>query len=66
MGGGVILNKFILKTCEINVLRFEPKLNISSFVIAALITIVFTIIVNIATYFELKKINMTESLKSVE
>lgn len=64
--GGVILNAFILKTCEINVLRFEAKLNVSAFVIAALITTVFTIIVNIATYFSLKKIDMIESLKSVE
>ncbi len=66
MFGGVILNAFILKTCEINVLRFEAKYNWYAFIIAALITIVFTIIVNIATYFALKKINMIESLKSVE
>ena len=66
MVGGIILNSFILKTCEINVLRFEAKLNWYSFVIAALITIVFTIIVNIATYYALKKIDMIESLKSVE
>ena len=66
MFGGIVLNTFVLKTCEINVLRFEPKLNVSAFVIAILITVAFKIIVNIFTYFALKKIDMIESLKSVE
>ena len=66
MFGGIVLNTFVLKTCEINVLRFVPELNISSFVIAILITVAFKIIVNIFTYFALKKIDMIESLKSVE
>lgn len=66
MLGGIILNIFILKTCEINILRFEQVLKPYAFIVSALITIAFTIIINIATYFTLKKINMIESLKSVE
>lgn len=66
MIGGIILNIFILKTCEINILRFEQELKPYAFIVSALITIGFTIIINIATYFALKKINMIESLKSVE
>lgn len=66
MIGGIILNIFILKTCEINILRFEQELKPYAFIVSALITIGFTIIINIATYFTLKKINMIESLKSVE
>ena len=37
-----------------------------SFIYSILITVGFSIIVNIATYFSLKKIDMIESLKSVE
>ena len=63
---GYFLDFFILETCEINMLRFRKFVAPLSFVFAALITILFTIIVNIVTYFALKKINMIESLKNVE
>ena len=63
---GYFLDFFILETCEINMLRFRKFVAPLSFVFAALITILFTIIVNIVTYFALKKINMIERLKSVE
>ena len=63
---GYFLDFFILETCEINMLRFRKFVAPLSFVFAALITILFTIIVNIVTYFALKKINMIEILKSVE
>ncbi len=63
---GYFLDFFILETCEINMLRFRKFVAPLSFVFAALITILFTIIVNIVTYFALKKIDMIESLKNVE
>ena len=47
-------------------LRFTKTVAPISYVYAAGITEIFTIIVNIATYFSLKKINMIESLKSIE
>ena len=64
--GGYFLNYYLIGTCEINILRFSKIVNPISFVYATLITIVFTLIVNIFTYFALKKIDMIESLKSVE
>ena len=64
--GGFFLTNFIISTCEIEVLRFPRTIGMMSYVYSALITIVFTIIVNFATYFVLKKIDMIESLKSVE
>ena len=64
--GGYFLNYFIIGTCEINMLRFSKIINPLSYVYSILITIGFTLIVNIATYFALKKIDMIESLKSVE
>lgn len=64
--GGYFLNAFILKTCEINMLRFKPTIEPISYIYAIALTAGFSIIVNIATYFALKKIDMIESLKSVE
>lgn len=64
--GGYCLNYFIIGTCEINVLRFAKIVRPISYLYAIIITIIFTVIVNIATYFALKKINMIDSLKSVE
>lgn len=66
LAGGYCLNYFIIGTCEINVLRFAKIIRPISYLYAIIITIIFTVIVNIATYFALKKINMIESLKSVE
>lgn len=63
---GYFLNYFIMGTCEINMLRFKKIVEPMSYVYAILITIVFTLIVNRVTFFALKKIDMIESLKSVE
>ena len=63
---GYFLNFYILGTCEINMLRFEKVIYPISYVYAVVITLVFSIIVNIVTYFALKKIDMIGSLKSVE
>lgn len=47
-------------------LRFAKIILPQSYIYSVLITLGFTIIVNIVTYFALKKIDMIESLKSVE
>ena len=66
LGFGYFLNYFIIGTCEINILRFSKIVHPISYIYALLITILFTVIVNIVTYFALKKIDMIESLKSIE
>lgn len=63
---GYFLTMFIITTCELDILMFDKRINFISFIYAILITIFFAAIVNITTYFALKKINMIESLKSVE
>ena len=63
---GYFLNIYILGTCEINILRFEKVIHPISYLYATAITLIFSIVVNIATYFALKKIDMIGSLKSVE
>ena len=63
---GYFLNYYIIGTCEINMLRFNKTIEPLSYIYSTLITIAFTLIVNFVTYFTLKKIDMIESLKSVE
>ena len=64
--GGHYLNALIVKTCEVDFVRFNINLSVLSFVLSGVIALIFAFLVNIITYFSLKKVNMIESLKSVE
>ena len=66
LGIGNILTMYIIKTCEIDMLMFDPTIALTSYIYAILITAAFAILVNVILYFSLKKIDMIESLKSVE
>lgn len=66
LGIGNILTMYIIKTCEIDMLMFDPTVALASYIYAILITAAFAILVNVILYFSLKKIDMIESLKSVE
>ena len=66
LGVGNILTMYIIKTCELDMLMFDPTIAPLSYLYAILITAAFAILVNIILYFSLKKIDMIESLKSVE
>ncbi len=63
---GVVLNNFVLTIAETDEILFVKNINILSFVYTFLIMIFFTILVQAITHFSLKKIDMIESLKSVE
>lgn len=63
---GKILHRFIIVTVEIESVMFGRNIDLSSFVYGFLLTLMFSLLVNGAMYFKLKKINMVESLKSVE
>lgn len=65
-GIGKFLHRFTIVTVEVDMAMFGRNISIQSYLICAAFTIVFSIIVNIFMYFKLKKINMVESLKSVE
>ena len=64
--GGYFLTMYVLKTCELDITMFDPEVRILSYILGVVITVFFAIIVNVVTYFSLKKIDMIESLKSVE
>ena len=63
---GYFFTNIVVSTVEIEYVRFIHKIKIFSYIYSALMSIIFTLIVNFITHFSLKNINMIESLKSVE
>lgn len=63
---GRILHRFIIVTAEIDMLMFGREIRGKSYVYSVLLTFLFSAIVNGVMYFKLKKIDMVESMKSVE
>lgn len=63
---GKFLHQFVIVTVEIDSAMFGRNIDFSSFVYGFLLTIGFSAFVNGVMYFKLKKIDMVESLKSVE
>lgn len=63
---GKFLHQFVIVTVEIDSAMFGRNIDFSSFVYGFVITVGFSAFVNGVMYFKLKKINMVESLKSVE
>lgn len=57
---------YIVNTIEIDLVRFIHIINSSSYLSTFLFMILFTLIVTIIIHFKLKKIDMIESLKTVE
>ncbi len=63
---GVYLNFFVISTAEVDMVMFGRQTGILCYVFAFLMTIVFATIINLMMNKELRKIDMIESLKSVE
>ena len=64
--GGYFLSMFAVKTCELDMIMFNYDIGKMCFIYGIAITIIFAEIVNLAVNRTLKKISMTESLKSVD
>ena len=63
---GVWLLGFIINTIEMDMVMFGRDIHFITFVLSALLTGVFASLVNVIMHKRLKKIDMVESLKSVE
>lgn len=63
---GIFLGYFIIITVEIENIMFGRSIKFLSFVWAILLTGVFALTVNFLMHFKMKKIDMIESLKSIE
>ena len=63
---GKYLHAFIITSVETDVIMFIRHADFSSYIYAVVITFGFAVFVNWLMYFRLRKIDMVESLKSVE
>lgn len=63
---GNLLHRFIIVTVEVNEAMFARVIHPMSYLKGALCTLAFSMIINWIMHFKLKKIDMVESLKSVE
>ncbi|MGL6198541.1 MAG: FtsX-like permease family protein [Lachnospiraceae bacterium] len=63
---GKFLHQFVIVTVEIDSFMFGRVVKLASYIYSVLWTIGFSVCVNFIMYFKLKKIDMIESLKSVE
>lgn len=63
---GRLLHSWMVLTVEVDLVMFGRTAPPYAYVLAAALTVVFSIIVNIVAHFKLKKVDMVESLKTVE
>ena len=63
---GILLHRYVITTVEVDAVMFGRNIKPISFVYSGIITFGFSMFVNMVMHFKMKKINMVESLKSVE
>lgn len=63
---GVGLHDYIMKTAETDNIIFLRQINLTSFILSAFLTLLFSVIVQLIINHTLRKIDMIDSLKSIE
>ena len=63
---GIVMEGFVVVTAEVDQVMFGRDIHAASFIIAFLLTMVFSVIVTLAMRPKLRRIDMVESLKSNE
>lgn len=66
LGLGKWLHQFVMNTMDVEGVSFQIKITPLSYLLAVFLTFLFAMIVNGFMCFKLKKIDMAESLKSIE
>lgn len=63
---GILLHRYVILTAEIDIIMFGRNIEFISYVYSIVLTFLFSLIINIFMHFKLRKVDMVESLKSVE
>ena len=66
LGLGVLLHSYVIRSIEVDLIMFGRSISLLSFGLGILLTLAFSAFINLVMYRSIKKINMIESLKSVE
>lgn len=63
---GIFLHRYVITTAEVDMTLFGRQIKPMSYLYSVALTFVFAALVNWVMHFKLKKIDMVESLKSIE
>ena len=63
---GKLLHRFVMELIQVDYMCYDVRISALSYLLAFGITVLFAMAANFAMSFKLEKVNMTESLKSVE
>ena len=63
---GVLLHRFVIQSVEVSGVMFVRNISTLSFVYSALLTLLFSWLVNLVMNRKLKNISMVESMKAPE
>ena len=63
---GIALTRFVVATAEIDAIMFGRQIYPFSYAVSAALTLAFSAFVNFVMHFRLRKVDMVESLKSVD
>ena len=66
LGLGVFLHMFVVRTAEVDMVMFGRSIYAWSYVLSALLTVCFSVLVNLVMQRRLRNIDMVESLKNNE
>ena len=63
---GIALTRFVVSTAEVDSIMFGRHIYAPSFIMGAVLTFAFSFFVNLIMHFRLRRIDMVESMKSVD
>ena len=63
---GILLHRFVMAQIAIDMVTFDVRIGLRSYLLSILLTFVFMAVVDVFMYIRLEKIDMAESLKSIE
>lgn len=63
---GILLHKFVMSQIQVDMVAFNNHVGMKSFVFSMVYTFVFAVLVDLVMIRRLEKINMAESMKSIE
>ena len=64
--GGILLHKLVLNMAEVDVVMYGRDIYFMSFIYSLAMAFGFSMFVNIVLHKKLQKVDMVESLKSIE
>ena len=63
---GKLLHFYVMSQIQVDMINFDMRISVWSYVFAISLTLIFTLVSNFFMNFKINKINMSESLKSIE